>query len=64
MFCKDETDYRRIVNFIKVFDTDELAPVFDYGCNKLLSFKFREQYRITDEMLDKLGVEYPKFSMK
>ena len=64
MFCKDETDYRKIVNFIKVFDTEELAPVFDYGCNKVLSFKFREQYKITDEMLDKLGVEYPKFSMK
>ena len=43
---------------------EELAPVFDYGCNKVLSFKFREQYKITDEMLDKLGVEYPKFSMK
>lgn len=64
MFSKDETDYRKVVNFIKVFDTEELARVFDYGCNKLLSFKFREQYRITDEMLDNLGVKYDKFSMK
>ena len=64
MFTKDETDYRKVVNFIKVFDTDELARVFDYGCNKLLSFKFRDQYKITDEMLDKLGVQYEKFSMK
>ena len=64
MYTKDESDYRKVVRYLKVFDTEELARVFDYGCNKVLAFKFRAQYRITDEMLDELGVPYDKFSMK
>lgn len=64
MFMKDEHDYRKIVNFLKVFDAPGLERVFDYGCNKALLFKFRFEHNLTEEMLDKLGVKYDKFSMK
>lgn len=64
IFIMDEPDYRKVINYLKVFDTEELARVFDYGCNKALSYKFRAQYKISDEMLDNLGVQYPKFVMK
>ena len=64
VFMMDETDYRKIVNYLKAFDTEELARVFDYGCNKALFYKICKQYSITDDILDKLGVSYPKFSMK
>ena len=61
---KDEKDYRKIVDYLKVFDKSGLETVYDYGCNKALAFKFRFEYNITDEMLDELGVKYDKFSLK
>lgn len=64
MFMKDEKDYRKIVDYLKVFDKSGLETVYDYGCNKALAFKFRFEYNITDEMLDELGVTYDKFSLK
>lgn len=64
MFMKDENDYRKIVDYLKVFDESGLEMVYDYGCNKALLFKFRFEHKITDEMLDKLGVKYDKFSLK
>lgn len=64
MFMKDEKDYRKIVDYLKVFDKSGLEMVYDYGCNKALLFKFRFEYNITDEMLDELGVKYDKFSLK
>ena len=64
MFMKDENDYRKIVDYLKVFDESGLEMVYDYGCNKALLFKFRFEHKITDEMLDELGVKYDKFSLK
>ena len=61
---KDEPDYRKVVDYLKVFDEEGLDRVYDYGCNKALGFKVRAELGITDEMLDKLGVKYQKFSMK
>ncbi len=60
----DETDYKNVVDILKVFDTEKTARVYEYGCNKALLYKVRTQYKITDEMLDELGVPYDKFSMK
>ncbi len=61
---KDEPDYCKIVKYLNVFDEEGLDRVFTYGCKKALPYKFRMDYKITDEMLDKLGVKYDKFTMK
>lgn len=62
-FVIDETDYSKVIDYLKAFDTEELRTVYLHGCNKVLPFKFRRQNRITDEMLDRLGFSHDRLTV-
>lgn len=57
-FIIDETDYCKTIDYLKAFDTEELKYVYRHGCNKILPFKFRRQYHVTDEKHDDGNINY------
>lgn len=62
-FIIDEPDFCKTVDYLKAFDTEELKCVYRHGCNKILPFKFRKQYHVSDEMLDTLNIPHNKFNI-
>lgn len=43
-FIIDEPDYCNVVEFLSVFDTEDLRSVYRHGCNTVLPFKALQQY--------------------
>lgn len=55
-----QRDFCNIVKGISLFDEEDTQEVYAYGCRKLIPFYVRMAYGLTDDVMDKLGVNYDK----